>query len=71
MSWITAGMLAAYIGICEYRAPSPWVACESRWNWALGVLVPSPIQGALPAAGRMLGFTRRRRSDAVPEEPKL
>ena len=67
MSWITAGMLAAYIGICEYRAPSPWVACESRWNWALGVLVPSPIQGALPAAGRMLGFTRRRRADVDAE----
>lgn len=70
MNWVTALMLAGYIGICEYRAPSPWVACESRWNWALGVLVPSPIQGAIPAAGRMLGFTRRRRSDAVPEEPK-
>ena len=67
MSWITAGMLAAYIGICEYRAPSPWVACESRWNWALGVLVPSPLQGALPAAGRMLGLGRRRRADADAE----
>lgn len=70
MNFVTAALLAGYIGICEYRAPSPWVACESRWNWALGVLVPSPIQGAIPAAGRMLGFTRRRRSDAVPEEPK-
>ena len=70
MNFVTAALLAGYIGICEYRAPSPWVACESRWNWALGVLVPSPIQGALPAAGRMLGFTRRRRSDANPEEPK-
>lgn len=70
MNWITALMLAGYIGICEYRAPTPWVACESRWNWALGVLVPSPIQGAIPAAGRLLGLGRRRRSDAVPEEPK-
>jgi hypothetical protein len=70
MTWITAAMLAGYIGICEYRAPSPWVACESRWNWALGVLVPSPIQGALPAAGRMLGLGRRRRSDASHEEPR-
>lgn len=70
MTWVTAALLAGYIGICEYRAPSPWVACESRWNWALGVLVPSPIQGAIPAAGRMLGLGRRRRSDAVPEEPK-
>jgi hypothetical protein len=70
MNWVTAAMLAGYIGICEYRAPSPWVACESRWNWALGVLVPSPIQGALPAAGRLLGMGRRRRSDANPEEPK-
>ena len=69
MSWITAGMLAAYIGICEYRAPSPWAACESRWNWALGVLVPSPIQGAIPAAGRMLGLGRRRRPD-TDVEPK-
>ena len=67
MNWITAGMLAAYIGICEYRAPSPWVACESRWNWALGVLVPSPIQNAIPAAGRMLGLGRRRRSDVDAE----
>ena len=47
MSWMTAAMLAAYIGICEARVPSPYQACESRWNWALGVLVPSPIQGAM------------------------
>jgi len=66
MNWITAAMLAGYIGICEYRAPSPWVACESRWNWALGVLVPSPIQGAV---NRFLPGWRRR-SDAIPEEPK-
>lgn len=65
MNWITAAMLAGYIGICEYRAPTPWVACESRWNWALGVLVPSPIQGAV---NRLLPG-RRRHSDAKPEEP--
>ena len=70
MNWVTAAMLAGYIGICEYRAPSPWVACESRWNWALGVLVPSPIQGAIPAAGRMLGLGRRRRADAIAQEPR-
>jgi hypothetical protein len=46
------------------------VACESRWNWALGVLVPSPIQGALPAAGRMLGLGRRRRPEAGDVEVK-
>ena len=66
MTWITAAMLAGYIGICEYRAPSPWSACESRWNWALGVLVPSPIQGAV---NRLLPG-RRRHSDARPEEPQ-
>jgi hypothetical protein len=66
MSWVTAAMLAGYIGICEYRAPAPWTACESRWNWALGVLVPSPIQGAV---NRFLPG-RRRRSDAIPQEPK-
>jgi hypothetical protein len=70
MNWVTAALLAGYIGVCEYRAPSPWVACESRWNWALGVLVPSPIQGAIPAAGRMLGLGRRRRPEAGDVEPK-
>jgi len=70
MSWITATLLAGYIGICEYRAPTPWQTCDNRWTMALGVLVPSPIQGAIPAAGRLLGITRRRRTDALPEEPK-
>jgi len=70
MTWFTAAMVASYIGVCEYRVPSPYQACESRWNWALGVLVPSPIQGALPAAGRLLGMGRRRRPDANIEEPK-
>jgi hypothetical protein len=69
MTWFTAAMVAAYIGVCEYRVSSPYQACESRWNWALGVLVPSPIQGALPAAGRLLGMGRRR-PDANTEEPK-
>jgi hypothetical protein len=66
MNWMTAAMLAAYIGICEARVPAPYQACESRWNWALGVLVPSPIQGAMT---RLLPG-RRRRSDANPEEPR-
>lgn len=70
MNFFTALMIAGYIGICEARVPTPYQACESRWNWALGVLVPSPIQGAIPAAGKLLGFTRRRRSDASREEPK-
>jgi hypothetical protein len=69
MNWVTALLLAGYIGVCEYRAPSPWAACESRWNWALGVLVPSPIQNAIPAAGRMLGFNRRRRPGNSSEPP--
>jgi hypothetical protein len=69
MSWITAGMLAAYIGICEYRAPNPWAACEARWNVALAVFVPSPLQGAIPAAGRLLGLGRQRRPD-TDVEPK-
>jgi hypothetical protein len=62
MTWFTAAMVAAYIGVCEYRAPSPYQACESRWNWALGVLVPSPIQGA----GRFItGQLRRRREPDI------
>jgi hypothetical protein len=63
MSWPVVALLAGYIGICEYRAPSPHQACDARWNVALGVLVPSPIQGAIPAAGRLLGLGRRRRPD--------
>jgi hypothetical protein len=69
MAWFTAALVSAYIGICEFRAPTPWQTCDSRWNWALGVLVPSPIQGAIPAAGRMLGLGRRRRPD-TDVEPK-
>lgn len=65
MSWATAALLAAYIGICEYRAPNAWTACESRWNWALGVLVPSP----LPAAAKLLPFRLRRRKDDAPDDP--
>ena len=66
MNWMTAGMLAAYIATCEARVPAPHQACETRWNLALGVLVPSPIQGAVT---RFLPG-RRRRSDATTEEPK-
>jgi len=70
MNWPALALVAAYIGVCEYRAPNPWAACDARWNVALAVFVPSPLQGALPAAGRMLGLGRRRRSDANPEEPR-
>lgn len=70
MNWVVGLLLAGYVGICEYRAPTPWQTCENRWNLALGVLVPSPIHGAIPAAGRLLGITRRKRSDAQPVEPK-
>jgi hypothetical protein len=71
MNWAAFALLVGYIGVCEVRAPNPWAACDARWNVALGVLIPSPIQGAIPAAGRMLGLGRRRRADANPEEPKL
>jgi hypothetical protein len=70
MNWAAFALLAGYIGVCEVRAPNPWAACDARWNVALGVLIPSPLQSAIPAAGRMLGLGRRRRSDAIPEEPK-
>lgn len=63
MTWITAALLAAYIGVCEVRAPDAWKACEGRWNWALGVLVPSP----LPAVAKLLPFPGRRRRHAEPE----
>jgi hypothetical protein len=55
--------------VCEYRAPNPWAACDARWNVALAVFVPSPLQGAIPAAGRMLGIGHRRRPD-TDVEPK-
>lgn len=60
MAWFTAALIASYIGVCEARVPAPYQACESRWNWALGVLVPSP----LPAAARLL--TRRKPRDEAP-----
>lgn len=66
MNWFTALLVAGYLGVCEARVPSPFQACESRWNWALGVLVPSPIQGAFPAIGGLLGGRRKRSpEDAV------
>ena len=67
MTWVTAAMLAAYIGVCGVRAPDAWKACEGRWNWALGVLVPSPLSGVaklLPLPSR-----RRRHAEPEPEEP--
>ncbi len=69
MAWATALLLAGYVGICEYRAPNPWEACDARWNWALGVLVPSPVAPlARGLIARMGPLQRRRRSDAIPEE---
>jgi hypothetical protein len=59
VNWFAATLLVSYIGICEYRAPTPWQTCENRWSMAIGVLVPSPVQGAVSLAGRM--FNRRRR----------
>jgi hypothetical protein len=63
MAWFTAALVASYIGICELRAPTPWQTCDSRWNWALGVLVPSP----LPAVAKLI--TQRRRKPAEVEQP--
>jgi hypothetical protein len=63
MAWFTAALVASYIGICEFRAPTPWQTCDSRWNWALGVLVPSP----LPALTKLV--TQRRRKPAEDEQP--
>lgn len=70
MSWITAALLASYIGICEWRAPTPWQTCENRWSLAMGVLVPSPLPAATGAIARHLS-NRRRRHDAEIQEPKL
>ena len=66
MIWLTAALLAAYVGACELRAPAPWAACESRWSVAIGVLVPSPINGTLPAIGRLLQRGRRREDERQP-----
>lgn len=70
MNWAIGLLLAGYIGICEYRAPTPWQTCENRWSLALGVLVPSPIQGAAGMVARHFS-SRRRRPDLQIEEPKL
>jgi len=63
MSWLTAALVASYIGVCEVRAPNAWQACESRWNWALGVLVPSPVPGAVTMARRFMAGTKRRQDE--------
>ena len=69
MNWVTAALLVGYVGICEYRAPNPWQACDSRWNVALGVLVPSPVAPlARGLMARVGPLQRRRRSDATTEE---
>lgn len=65
MSWLTAALISGYIGICEARVPSPYQACESRWNWALGVLVPSPMPTIGGLASRLL--PRRRATPQPPE----
>jgi hypothetical protein len=68
MTWLTAALLAGYIGICEARVPSPYQACESRWNWALGVLVPSPVPGMGTMVGKLLPMRRRRPAPQPPED---
>jgi hypothetical protein len=65
MAWFTAALVSSYIGICEFRAPAPWQACESRWNWALGVLVPSP----LPEMAKLITRPRRRPAASPPKKP--
>ena len=70
MNWFTALLVAGYLGVCEARVPSPFQACESRWNWALGVLVPSPIQDALPAIGGLLGGRRKREQMQQPPQDR-
>lgn len=62
--WFTAALVASYIGICEFRAPTPWQTCDSRWNWALGVLVPSPLQDVVKFITQ-----RQRRRQASEDEP--
>ena len=43
MTWLVGGFLASYLAACELRAPKPWEFCESRWTFAGGILVKSPI----------------------------
>jgi len=62
MAWFTAALVASYVGICEIRAPTPWQTCGSRWDWALGVLVPSP----LPAVVKHITQRRRRPAEIKP-----
>ena len=69
MNWAALALLSGYIGVCEYRAPNPWAACDARWNVALGVLIPSPLQGMAPAAGKLLNLTRRRRHAEPDSDP--
>ena len=70
MNWFTALLIIGYIGVCEARVPSPFQACESRWNWALGVLVPSPIQGAIPAVSNLLRGRRRHDAQTEPQQDR-
>jgi hypothetical protein len=65
MAWFTAALVSSYIGICEFRAPTPWQTCDSRWNYALGVLVPSP----LPGVARLITQQRRKASEVEQPTP--
>ena len=65
MNWITALILGAYIGVCEFRAPNAQ-ACDGRWSIAIGVLVPSPLSPVGPALGRLAGQVRRRDDQREP-----
>lgn len=61
---LTLLLVSGYVGACEFRAPTPWKACESRWNWAMGVLVPSPLTATAAA------IRRRRRAAGGPPQPQ-
>lgn len=51
---LTGLLVFGYLGACEGRAPDAWKVCEPRWNYVMGVFVPSPLQA-------MAAFMRRRR----------
>ena len=70
MNWFTALLITGYIGVCEARVPRPLQACENRWNLALGVLFPSPIQGAIPAVGNLLRGRRRHDASSEPQQDR-
>jgi hypothetical protein len=60
---VTALLLGGYVGICEYRAPSPWTTCDNRWSLAIGVVLQPAGQAAAAAAAGLaarVGSARRR-----------